>query len=140
LTASAAKDLLAGSVSVPSQGRERLKTPFHIDVDDKAVAERLLDRVQIILTTHADQAIQVGVVANAAGLNLLRADTSVVSDRVRTMMSMYDNLVFAACANTIQRMKEQGVDVPLIDRTHASETAVDHVVDRLREGWTYAKL
>ena len=43
-------------------------------------------------------------------------------------------------ANTIKRLKEQGVDVLLIDRTHARETAIDHVVERLRDGWTYIKI
>jgi hypothetical protein len=45
-----------------------------------------------------------------------------------------------ACANTIKRLQEKGVDVPLIDRTHARETAIDHVVARLRNGWTYIKI
>ncbi len=56
------------------------------------------------------------------------------------MMDKYDNLTFVACANTIKRLKEQGVDVLLIDRTHASETAIDHVVERLQAGWTYIKI
>lgn len=140
LTDPEGEDLLAGGITLPSEGQEHLKTVFHIDVDEKAVAEQLLDRVETVLTTYADRGVEVEVVANAAGLNLLRADTSVVASRVSAMMNEYDNLVFVACVNAIRRLQEQGVDVQLIDRTHAKETAIDHVVDRLREGWTYVKI
>jgi len=131
---------LAGGVNLDVQGREHLNTVFHIDVDEEAAMEGVLDRAEAILTAFADQGARVEVVANAAGLNLLRADTSARANRVRKMMDKYDNLTFVACANTIRRLKAQGVDVLLIDRTHASETAIDHVVGRLQAGWTYIKI
>jgi len=134
------RESLAGGVSLDVQGREHLNTVFHIDVDEKAAMENVLDRAEAILTGFADQGAQVEVVANGAGLNLLRADTSALASRVRMMMDKYDNLTFVACANTIRRLKAQGVDVLLIDRTHASETAIDHVVERLQAGWTYIKI
>lgn len=134
------RESLAGGVNLDVQGREHLNTVFHIDVDESAAMEAVLDRAEAVLTAFADQGAHVEVVANGAGLNLLRADTSALANRVRKMMDKYDNLTFVACANTIRRMKEQGVDVLLIDRTHASETAIDHVVERLQAGWTYIKI
>jgi intracellular sulfur oxidation DsrE/DsrF family protein len=56
------------------------------------------------------------------------------------MMDRYDNLSFVACANSIKRLREQGVDVLLIDRTHTRETAIDHFIERLQQGWTYIKI
>ncbi|MEA3275353.1 MAG: hypothetical protein U9Q81_08730 [Pseudomonadota bacterium] len=140
LSVSKIDEPLTGGINLPVQGREHLNTLLHIDVDERAVMEGLLDRAEAILTAYADQDFQVEVVANASGLNLLRADTSVFASRVRTMMDRYDNLTFVACANTIKRLKERGVDVLLIDRTHSGKTAIDHVVDRLRAGWTYIKI
>jgi intracellular sulfur oxidation DsrE/DsrF family protein len=131
---------LAGGTSVPVPSREHLNTVFHIDVDEESAMEGVLNRAEAVLTAYADQGVQVEVVANAGGLNLLRADTSALATRVRAMMDKYDNLTFVACANTIKRLREQGVDVLLIDRTHARETAIDHVVERLRAGWTYIKI
>lgn len=131
---------LAGGITLPAEGRERLNTVVHIDVDEPAVAEEMLDRVEAILTTYAEEAIEVEVVANAAGLNLLRVDKSAVAQRVSTMMDDYDNLMFLACANTIKRLKDTGEHVQLIGRTRAGETAIDHVIERLRTGWTYVKI
>jgi intracellular sulfur oxidation DsrE/DsrF family protein len=131
---------LAGGISLPAEGREHLNTVLHIDVDERAAAEKLLDRVETILTAYAGEEIQVEVVANAAGLNLLRADRSAVAQRVSAMMDKYDNLMFLACANTIKRLAEKGEYVQLIGRSRAGETAIDHVVNRLRAGWTYVKI
>jgi intracellular sulfur oxidation DsrE/DsrF family protein len=131
---------LAGGISLPADGHEQLNALFHIDVDERTAADELLDRVETILTAYDREAIQVEVVANAAGLNLLREDRSAVAQRVSAMMDKYDNLMFLACANTIQRLAEKGESVRLIGRTHASETAIDHVVNRLRAGWTYVKI
>jgi intracellular sulfur oxidation DsrE/DsrF family protein len=134
------RDPLAGGVNLPVQGRQHLNTVLHLDVDEQAVMAGVLDRAEAILAAYAGQGVQVEVVANAAGLNLLRADTSVYARRVHAMMDKYPNLTFVACANSIRRLREQGVDVLLIDRTHARETAIDHIVDRLRDGWTYIKI
>jgi intracellular sulfur oxidation DsrE/DsrF family protein len=131
---------LAGSIGSPAEHGQHLNTVWHIDVDEQAVAEGLLNRVESILTAYAEQEIRVEVVANAAGLNLLRADKSAVAHRVSAMMDKYDNLMFLACANSIQRLKEEGEKVQLIGRTLASETAIDHIVKRLRAGWTYVKI
>jgi intracellular sulfur oxidation DsrE/DsrF family protein len=131
---------LAGGVNLPVPGREQLNTLFHIDVDEQDVMGRVLDRAEAVLTAYADRDVQVEVVANAAGLDLLRADVSAFAPRVRAMMDRYDNLTFVACANTIRKLHEQGVEVLLIDRTHAQETAIDHVVSRLQDGWTYIKI
>jgi intracellular sulfur oxidation DsrE/DsrF family protein len=131
---------LVGGISSATQDREYLNTVLHIDIDKQAAVEALLDRVETILTTYTDQEIQVEVVANAAGLNLLRSDKSAVAQRVSQMMDKYDNLMFLACANTIKHLREKGERVKLVGRTHASETAIEHIVNRLRDGWTYVKI
>jgi intracellular sulfur oxidation DsrE/DsrF family protein len=135
-----AANLLAGGVTLPAQGREHLSTVFHIDVSDRALVSQMLDRAEAVLTAYAGQDMQVEVVANASGLDLLRADNPAFAARVRRMMDEYDNLAFVACANSIRRLREQGVDVRLVERTHTRATAIDHVVERLRQGWTYIKI
>ncbi|MCG6860022.1 MAG: hypothetical protein LJE70_01850 [Chromatiaceae bacterium] len=140
LSGSDVQEALAGGITLPVAGREHLNALFHIDLNDQSVMEGVLDRAEAVLTSYADRDVQVEVVANAAGLDLLRADKSPFAPRIRNMMDKYDNLSFVACANTIKRLREQGVDVLLIDRTHARETAIDHVVERLRDGWTYIKI
>jgi intracellular sulfur oxidation DsrE/DsrF family protein len=131
---------LAGGVRVPAPPAAHLNALLHISVDDAAAERAVLDRAEAILAAYSDQGARVEVVTNGAGLNLLRADTSKVADRVRAMMVKYHNLTFLACANTIKHLKARGIDVVLIDHADAGSTALDHIVQRLQQGWTYIKI
>lgn len=131
---------LAGGVSLqPTSGR-LVHALFHIDADDPASMERLLDRAESILAQSGDRDTQVEVVANASGLNLLRADTSDYAGRIRNLLARYPNLTIVACANAIKRFEEQGTNVLLFSEVKTDETAIDHIVQRLQQGWTYIKL
>lgn len=134
------QDALASAVRVPRTADEHLNTLLHITVDDKSAEEAVLDRAEAILTAYGDQGAHVEVVTNGAGLNMLRADTSKVADRVRAMIARHHNLTFVACANAIDRLKEQGIDVVLIDDTQTGSSALDHIVKRLQQGWNYIKI
>lgn len=131
---------LEDGISLPLQGTQRLNTVLHIDVDDERSLSKVLDRAEAILDAYDKQGIQVEVVANASGLNLLREGGSPVAERVKAMMQAHQNLTFVACMNAIKRFQEKGIDVQLIGRTHSGETAIDHIVQRLQEGWTYIKI
>jgi len=131
---------LAGGVSVqPTSGR-LVHALFHIDADDPAAMERLLERAESILARSGDRDTQVEVVANAGGLNLLRADTSAYAERIRNLLARYPNLTIVACANAIKRFEERGTNVLLFSEVKTDETAIDHIVHRLQQGWTYIKL
>lgn len=131
---------LAGGVSVqPTSGTLR-HALFHIDADDPAAMERLLEQAESILARSGDRDTHVEVVANAGGLNLLRADTSAYAERIRKLLARYPNLTIVACANAIKRFEERGTDVLLFSEVKMDETAIDHIVQRLQQGWTYIKL
>jgi len=131
---------LAGGASLERTSGRLTHALFHIDADDPAAMERLLERAESILTRSRDADSQVEVVANAGGLNLLRADTSAYAERLRNLMARYPNLTIVACANAIKRFEERGTNVLLFSEVKSDETAIDHIVQRLQQGWTYIKL
>jgi intracellular sulfur oxidation DsrE/DsrF family protein len=45
-----------------------------------------------------------------------------------------------ACANAIRNLRKQGVPVTVLNNVNAGETAVDHIIKRLRSGWNYVKV
>jgi intracellular sulfur oxidation DsrE/DsrF family protein len=132
--------LLAGGVSLERTSGRLTHALFHIDADDPAAMEKLLERAESILARSGDADAQVEVVANAGGLNLLRADTSAYAERLRNLMARYPNLTIVACANAIKRFEERGTNVLLFSEVKSDETAIDHIVQRLQQGWTYIKL
>lgn len=113
---------------------------LHIDDSDPEHFGQLLDYAENFLQEHRDKGAQVEVVANSAGLDLLRVGRSPYEQRVRELSEKYTNLQFIACMNAIRNLRRSGTDVSLIDDVHTGETAIDHVVKRLQQGWTYKKI
>ena len=56
------------------------------------------------------------------------------------LIKRYDNVRFIACSKGLQRLREQGHDVRLIEGVSANEPAADHLIQRLTEGWTLVKI
>ncbi|MDV3239737.1 MAG: hypothetical protein LOY58_12915 [Gammaproteobacteria bacterium] len=116
------------------------KVLLHIDRADPERFDEILDGAEHLLRAYRDQGIAVDVLANAGGVDMLRADISPYAERVARMLREYDNLQFVVCANTLQRLKEKGVTPVLIEHTRQDATAVGHIIRRLQQGWTYIRV
>lgn len=115
------------------------KLVLHIGESDPERFAATLDYAEHYLREHADDAA-VEVVTNAGGLDLLRPGMSPYESRVMELMATYKNLHFFACMNSIRNLRRQGVDPELLRPVETGQTAVDHIVNRVMEGWTYVKM
>jgi len=75
-------------------------------------------------------------VANTNGIDQVTSGVSPYEARVRAMMQQYANLHFIACANSIRQLRNRGSDALMITDVHRNSTALDHMVARLRDGWS----
>ncbi len=116
------------------------KVLLHIDRSDKARFDEVLDGAEELLRNNHEKGIEVDVLANAGGIDLLRADVSPYAQRIARMMSEYDNLHFIACTTTLQRLREKGIQPLLINHTQQDSTAVEHIIHRLQQGWAYIRV
>jgi intracellular sulfur oxidation DsrE/DsrF family protein len=135
----AQQDLLGG-IELSSQNSRKMSAIYHIDVDETLAADDLINRVERILKHYDEKNIEVEVVANSQGLNLLRTDINQYAKRFSELSERYNNLSFVACSNAVKRLEKRGIDVVLVNRTNAEISAVEHVVNRMREGWRYIKI
>lgn len=101
-----------------------------------------LDEIRELMGMFPRDELQVEVVTNGGGVNLLRANVSPFKNRVEAMMRKYPNLSFLACSSTVARLKRQlgNKAVDLIPDTRVGPTAVHEIVTRLQEGWIYIKV
>ena len=81
---------------------------------------------------------RVEIVANERGLDLLRSDVTPFAEEIRTLQE--NDVVFYACARSIQRLEEKGVKVILVPDIRQDYTALDRVVMRMQDGWKYEKI
>ncbi len=113
---------------------------LHLDESDPARFEAVLDYAEDFLSNHQSGSVQVEVVANAGGIDLMRTGTSPYQRRVKQLTERYSNLQFIACANALRNLRNGGVDAEMLESIHTGKTAVDHIVSRLRDGWTYKRV
>jgi intracellular sulfur oxidation DsrE/DsrF family protein len=115
---------------------------LHISVRDKKKFKQTLDQAEALMANYrnTDQGIELEIIANAGGLDLFREDVSPYAQRVKQLRQRYPNIKFVACSNAIERLREQGIEPKLINSVHQGATAIDQVVKRIHQGWSYIKI
>lgn len=116
------------------------KVVLHIDRSDPSRFTEVLDSAEELLRDYQGQGVEIDVLANAGGVDLLRADVSPYAERVTRMMRQHSNLQFIACTNTLKRLREKGITPVLIGDTQQDSSAVEHIINRLQMGWAYIRV
>jgi intracellular sulfur oxidation DsrE/DsrF family protein len=113
----------------------------HVSSGNRETLGTALDEVEDLLrgARAAGRKVDVEIVANSTGLDLLRVDASPYLARVATLRRQFPNLTFVACNQTIERLREHGVAVDLLPGVHVAPSALDQVVKRLQGGWVYIR-
>lgn len=88
---------------------------------------------------EAGRPIAIEIVANQTGLNVLRVDMPGQAARLSSLRADNPNLTLVACGQTIERLRERGVVVQLLPETVVATSALDQIVKRIHEGWTYVR-
>lgn len=101
-----------------------------------------LDESENLLETYraTKRPLQMEIIANGGGLDLLRAGVSPYEKRLATMRAKYQNLHFYACNLTINSLKKNGVKVRLLPDTGIATSAFDEINNRVRQGWDYVRV
>lgn len=128
----------ANLIQAPVRGERKIL--LHISSDEPAKLERALDTAEQLLSTYQrlKQPVELELVANAGGLDLLRADVSPYADRVQALQRQYDNLTFLACQTALDRLRQEHHITPdLLPEALVTPNALDEILNRLQQGWMY---
>lgn len=122
------------------QGSKRIIVHLNTSSVDKF--EKALATAEQLLETYggSGQDSEIEVVANASAIRMLRTGYSPYSDRVRQLQERYFNLTFLACKDAIDHIRElEGpeTDVSLLPDVETTPSALEHILERLSEGWVY---
>ncbi len=128
----------ANLAQAPMRGERKIL--LHISSAEPAKLERALDTAEQLLATYSKlhQPIELELVANAGGLNLLRADVSPYAERVRKLQRQYENLTFLACQTAMDRLqREKNLSPQLLPEAIITPSALEEILNRLQQGWMY---
>lgn len=124
-------------------GNVRNKVLIHIAHDDPARLKQAMDDIEGVMRHYRDTgaSAHVEVVINGRGLELVRIDTSKHAAEIARLLKEYDNLTFAACQNTIDRLKnEQGITARLLPGVVVTDSGMAEITRRQHQGWTYLQV
>jgi intracellular sulfur oxidation DsrE/DsrF family protein len=114
---------------------------LYVSSDEGGKFKQTLDQAQTYLDRFRNKGISVIVVASADGTDLFRKSVTPFEERINNLKVRYGESVdFIACNNAITRLRNQGADADLVKAVEVAPSAVQYVVDRLREGWTYVAI
>lgn len=123
--------------------RGERKILLHLSSAEPDKLEQALDTAEELLASYRElhQPVEIEVVANAGGLDLLRADVSPFADRVRELQRQYDNLTFLACQTAMNRLRrERHVSPDLLPEALITPNALEEILNRLQQGWMYVSV
>ncbi|MBI2752481.1 MAG: hypothetical protein HYX46_03055 [Betaproteobacteria bacterium] len=121
---------------------DRDRVLVHVSNGDRETLSRALDEVEDLLRAARKQGrgLEIEVIANRSGLELLKANDSRFAARVTALRAEYGNLRFIACGQTLRRLDAAGHPVELLPGTEVAPSALDQVVKRLQGGWVYVRV
>jgi len=129
------------AVALNDIASSQYRVVLHIDQSDHSKFDLALNEAESLLQRYRDKGIKVELLANSTGINLLQKDgNNAYLSRLQKITREYDNLTLLACSNALERLREKGIEPNLIEGTYTGESAVEHIIQRLQEGWTYIKV
>ncbi|MFV1996887.1 MAG: hypothetical protein ACC641_02640 [Acidiferrobacterales bacterium] len=129
--------LVAGSYS------ENTRVILLISSADTGSMRTALDQAENLLQTYRDagRALRLEILVNSGGLNLFRQDKTPFSRRLASMQREFSNLELLACSKTINRLRrEKHIDAKLVSGVKIVPSALDQILSRLNDGWSYIKV
>lgn len=121
---------------------DQKKVILHVDTADPDRLTAALDSAEdLLLASEANgNKLELEIIANAKGLNLLRVGTTPHAERIADLSKKYDNLSILACNRAIKRLEDLGIKVQLVPEAGIAPSALDQIVNRLKQGWVYIKV
>jgi intracellular sulfur oxidation DsrE/DsrF family protein len=132
----------SGGTSMAAE-QEPVKVLIHLSTADPKRVREALDEIEDLIRFYRRQqvAARIEVVANGDGIEMLRADRSPFAARITRMQKEYDNLTFAACQNTIERLaRERGDATRLLPGVIVIDSGVAQIMRRQHQGWAYIRV
>lgn len=127
---------LAAKATPSSAGN---KVVLHLSSDSPQRVDVAIKKVEQLLHDYevAGMPVNLEIIANREGLNLLKVNGAPQGQRVLELAERYGNVSILACRRTIDREVAAGHIVQLAPKVGITPTALDAIVSRLQQGWSY---
>src|SRR4249920_4208851 len=117
---------------------------IHVDQNDPAVMNLALNNATNVIEYYRAKGedVDVDVVTYGPGLHMLRADTSPVQDRIKSLKdyAFPSKIQFSACGNTREGMeKKEGHPIAVMSEAVVVPSGVVRLMELQEKGWSYIR-
>jgi uncharacterized protein len=139
--------LASGALAADTKAKHSAKPHrvlIQVDQNDPAVMNLVLNNATNIIEYYRSKSedVAVDVVAYGPGLNMLRADTSPVVDRIKQLKNIAfpSTIQFSACNITREGMaKKEGHPIDIVSDATVVPSGVIHLMELQEDGWSYIR-
>jgi intracellular sulfur oxidation DsrE/DsrF family protein len=125
------------------KGSERThRLILQVNTNDPAMMNLALNNAANVDQYYSDlgEPVEIEVITFGPGLHMLRADTSPVKDRIKSMVESRPSVSFKACGNTQENMaKAENKKIPLVPQATVVKSGVVRVMELQEQGWSYVR-
>ncbi|MGB8398865.1 hypothetical protein [Bradyrhizobium sp.] len=117
---------------------------IQVDQNDPAIMNLALNNAANVIEYYRAKGedVSVDVVTYGPGLHMLRADTSPVQDRIKSLkdMAFPSKIRFSACNNTRENMaKKEGHPIDVLSEAVVVPSGVVRLMELQEKGWSYVR-
>ncbi|MDP4024672.1 DsrE family protein [Methylobacterium sp. NEAU 140] len=119
------------------------RVAMQVSSNDAGVFELALNNAVNLAREYGDLAeeLAVEIVAYGPGLHMVRADTSPVKARIRSVTESVPEIVLSACGNTVKAMEQaEGRELELLPRVGVVRAGAVRLVTLQEAGWSYLRV
>lgn len=130
---------IASAVAAPKREHHIV---FQLTDSDPARMTMVLDNIANVSRYYADKGdpVEFEIVAYGPGLHMLRADTSPVAARVKSVKESIPDVTFTACGNTIENMERaEGRKIQILPQAGVVQAGVARLAELQEQGWSYIR-
>jgi intracellular sulfur oxidation DsrE/DsrF family protein len=120
------------------------RVTFHVDQNDPDVMNQTLNNATNVIEYYRgiNEDVDIDITTYGPGLNMLRADTSPVQERIKQLkgMAFPGKIQFSACNVTKTAMeKREGKAIPIVAEASVVPSGVVHLMELQEQGWSYVR-
>jgi intracellular sulfur oxidation DsrE/DsrF family protein len=115
---------------------------LHLVSGEPVEIDKALRKATQLAAAHDDEGarVQVELIVNGTGIRMLNAGNVRVAARVAALRQQYGNVRLVACNETMNRMRERGVDLTLLPDVDVVPSAIEEIAARIDQGWRYMQV
>ena len=133
----------ASKAKTENKGTERThRLILQVDTNDPAIMNLALNNAANVDQYYSDlgEPVEIEIITFGPGLHMLRADTSPVKDRVKSMAESRPSVTFKACGNTQENMaKTENKKIPLLSQATVVKSGMVRISELQEQGWSYVR-